>query len=87
MRLVTVCCFLALALAGCGAAPEPRRAPDLRGQRLDKAQDRLDDLGLRYDTSGGLVVVRYHWRVCDQTPRPGTRTTHVHLYVCREDDD
>jgi hypothetical protein len=81
--LVTLCCLL----AGCGGEPRPHRVPDLRDVRLDKAQDRLDGLGLDYDAEGGLVVIRSHWVVCDQWPLPARKATHVHLYVCHDEDD
>jgi beta-lactam-binding protein with PASTA domain len=76
---------LALLAAGCG---EGRRqaVPDVRGERLDVAQERLDGLGLRYETIGGGtfgVVVRSHWTVCRQDPRPGVVTRSVRLIVDR----
>jgi eukaryotic-like serine/threonine-protein kinase len=73
------------AALGCGttrAKPVPRVA----GERLDLAQDRLDELGLEYDTVGGGaagVVFRSHWRVCSQRPRPGTKARSVELFVAR----
>ena len=79
----------ALLAAGCGHV-SPRRVPDVTGERLDLAEDRLDDLGLRYETIGGGVfgiVVRSHWVVCDQEPAPGRVDTRVELYVERDCDD
>jgi hypothetical protein len=81
--LVTACCLL----TACGGEVKPQRVPELRNERLDKAQDRLDDLGFRYETDGGIVVIRRHWVVCDQWPPAGRRATLVHLYVCRDDWD
>jgi len=81
--LVTLCHLL----MGCGAEPRPHRVPDLRSVRLDLAQDRLDDLRLRYDVEGGFVVVRSHWVVCDQWPPAGRRAKHVRLYLCHHEDD
>ena len=81
--VVTVCCLL----VSCGGEAHVRRIPDLRYVRLDMAQDRLDDLGLRYDVEGGFVVVRSHWVVCDQWPPAGRKAKHVDLYVCHDEDD
>jgi len=90
MRTIAVI-LLALALAGCGAAPQPRRVPDVRGQRLDIAEARLDARGLRWEEIGGGVfgvVVRSHWYVEDQIPLPGRRATTVRLVVeCGDDGD
>ena len=61
--------------------------PDLRGERLDVAEDRLDSLGLRYEALGGGafgIVVRSHWTVCAQSPAPGRVATTVVLTVARE---
>ena len=82
--LVVAVCAL---LAGCGGEAHVRRIPDLHDVRLDMAQDRLDDLGVRYEVEGGLVVVRSHWVVCDQWPPAGRKASHVHLYVCHDEDD
>jgi hypothetical protein len=80
-----------LLAAGCGGGKvAPQRVPDVTGERLDIAEDRLDDLGLRYDAIGGGVlgiVVRSHWVVCSQEPAPGRRDTRVELYVERDCDD
>jgi beta-lactam-binding protein with PASTA domain len=75
---------VAAAVAGCG--PGRHAAPDVRGKRLDVAQARLDAVGLRYDTVGGGtfgVVVRSHWFVCEQEPKPGKVTKTVRLIVAR----
>lgn len=58
---------LALLLAGCGGKAEPKRVPDLRGQRLDLAEGRLEARGLDWEEIGGGtlgIVVRSHWYVC-----------------------
>jgi beta-lactam-binding protein with PASTA domain len=82
---VIIPALLLLALAGCGGS-EPQTAPDLRGTRLDVAERRLDSLGLEYERVGGGtfgIVVRSNWRVCDQRPRPGVRTSEITLVVGR----
>jgi hypothetical protein len=71
--------------AGCGAG-EPRAVPDVRGQRLDVAERRLDDAGLEYERVGGGafgIVVRSNWHVCSQSPAPGAEATRVRLVVDR----
>jgi hypothetical protein len=87
MKHAVVLATLCSVLVACGGEVRPHRVPDLRNERLDKAQDRLDDLGLRYETEGGLVVIRRHWHVCDQWPPPGRKATRVHLYVCHDEED
>jgi beta-lactam-binding protein with PASTA domain len=85
MSVKTLLLAGSLALAGCGGS-EPRTVPDLRGDRLDVAEERLDDLGLEYDEVGGGafgIVVRSNWEVCDQKPRPGARAAKVQLIVDR----
>jgi beta-lactam-binding protein with PASTA domain len=77
---------LVAALAGCGGDDEPQAVPDVRGERLDVAEERLDDAGLGYEEIGGGtfgIVVRSRWHVCDQEPRPGRRATEVRLIVAR----
>jgi len=86
MRLVLLL-TLAVALAGCGGAPSPKRVPDVRGQRLDVAEERLDARGLDWEEIGGGnlgIVVRSHWYVCSQEPRPGKKATTVRLVVERD---
>jgi hypothetical protein len=86
----TALILLALVLAGCGATPQPKRVPDVRGQRLDVAEARLDARGLQWEEVGGGVfgvVVRSHWYVEDQIPQPGKRATTVRLVVERNCDD
>jgi beta-lactam-binding protein with PASTA domain len=76
-----------LVLAGCGGTAQPKRVPDLRGQRLDLAEDRLDARGLDWEEIGGGtlgIVIRSHWWVCDQQPAPGTFGVTVKLVVERE---
>ena len=76
-----------LVLAGCGGTPQPKRVPDVRGQRLDLAEDRLDARGLDWEEIGGGnlgVVIRSHWWVCDQQPSPGKLARTVRLVVERE---
>jgi beta-lactam-binding protein with PASTA domain len=78
--------LLALAASGCRGDPEPRAVPDVRGQRLDVAERRLDGAGLEYERVGGGsfgIVVRSNWRVCDQDPKPGRRAGKVTLIVDR----
>jgi beta-lactam-binding protein with PASTA domain len=41
---------LVVAVAGCGR--EPHRVPDVTGERLDVAQERLEAAGLAYETIG-----------------------------------
>jgi beta-lactam-binding protein with PASTA domain len=75
---------VAVLVAGCGR--EERRVPDVTGQRLDVAQERLEAAGLAYDTLGGGtfgVVVRSNWFVCEQNPNPGVVAETVKLIVER----
>jgi beta-lactam-binding protein with PASTA domain len=72
--------------AGCGGDSEPKVVPDVRGQRLDVAERRLDGAGLEFERVGGGalgIVVRSNWSVCDQEPRPGARAAKVTLVVDR----
>ena len=76
-----------LLFAGCGGTAKPKRVPDLRGQRLDLAEDRLEAHGLDWEEIGGGslgIVIRSHWRVCDQEPMPGRLGRTVKLVVDRE---
>jgi hypothetical protein len=66
---------------------EPQRVPDVRGQRLDLAEDRLLLRGLDWEEIGGGnlgIVIRSHWWVCEQRPAPGHLGTTVRLVVERE---
>ena len=86
MRVIVAIAVLLL-LAGCGGRPEPKKIPELRGERLDLAEDRLDALGVDWEEIGGGnlgVVIRSHWWVCDQVPKPGHRASKVRLVVERE---
>ena len=74
----------AVLAGGCGGTAN--RVPDVEGDRLDVAQEQLDDAGLGYEVIGGGtlgVVVRSNWRVCDQDPAPGKRAKSVELRVAR----
>jgi beta-lactam-binding protein with PASTA domain len=76
-----------LLLIGCGGATKPKRVPDLRGQRLDLAENRLEARGLDWEEIGGGdlgIVIRSHWWVCDQEPLPGRLGRTVKLVVDRE---
>ena len=79
--------FLVAALvSGCGGQSEPKAAPDLRGERLDVAERRLDELGLEFERVGGGtfgIVVRSNWEVCKQEPAPGVTTRKLRLIVDR----
>ena len=84
--LIPVLSLLLFAAAGCGGEPEPTSAPELRGERLDVAERRLDELGLEFERVGGGalgIVVRSNWTVCRQQPAPGTQTSEVRLIVDR----
>jgi PASTA domain-containing protein len=82
--------ILVLLVAGCGGTAAPKRVPDVRGERLDVAEARLDARGLGWEEVGGGtfgVVVRSHWYVREQLPEPGRKATTVRLVVERCDDD
>jgi hypothetical protein len=77
-------------LAGCGHTVQPKKVPDLRGERLDLAEERLEARGLEWEEIGGGVfgvIVRSHWYVREQIPAPGKKATKVRLIVERDDDD
>lgn len=81
--------FIAVAflLAGCGETAKPKLVPDLRGQRLDLAESRLDARGLDWEEIGGGtlgIVIRSNWWVCDQQPSPGKLGRTVKLVVDRD---
>ena len=59
----------------------------MTGERLDVAEDILDDAGLPYDVDGGVVIIRSHWVVVRQIPRAGTRARLVHVVVRHDEDD
>jgi beta-lactam-binding protein with PASTA domain len=76
--------LLALLAAGCGG--EPHDVPNVAGERLDVAADRLEDEGLEYELLGGGtfgVVVKANWYVCEQDPSAGSRASSVELVVAR----
>jgi beta-lactam-binding protein with PASTA domain len=82
----TLLVVLAVLLAGCGGAATPKRVPELRGERLDFAEGKLEARGLDWEEIGGGnlgVVVRSHWYVCAQEPAPGKKATTVKLVVER----
>jgi|SRR5438445_2431736 len=73
-------------LAACGGPAKPKYVPDLRGQRLDLAEGQLAARGLDWEEIGGGtlgIVLRSHWLVCDQIPRPGRLGRTVKLVVER----
>ena len=90
MRLAAALAALgaSLVLASCG---ETRRArvPDVSGESLDVAEADLDAADLHYSVVGGGtfgVIVRSHWQVCRQSPKPGAVATKVTLVVARACD-
>jgi hypothetical protein len=71
-------------ITACGGGREARVVPDVRGQRLDRAERLLADQRLDWDEQGsdGLgVLVRSNWTVCGQTPPPGKLARRVVLHV------
>ena len=76
--------LLVLCLAGCGGDSHP--VPNVTGDRLDVAAERLEDRGLDYELIGGGtfgVVVKSNWYVCEQHPAGGSRAPSVELVVAR----
>ena len=89
MRKALLIAAVAL-LAGCGSASEPKRVPNVRYERLDVAEARLDARGIGWEEVGGGtlgVIVRSNWYVREQIPKPGAKATSVRLVVERCDDD
>jgi beta-lactam-binding protein with PASTA domain len=85
VKLYVATAAVLLSLAGCGSS-ELRTVPDLRNERLDVAEQRLDSLGLGYEEIGGGafgIVVRSEWQVCRQEPSPGKKASKVRLIVDR----
>lgn len=85
-RLTATALLAGLLLVAAGCGRQEHRAPDVTGLRLDLAQDRLEAVGLGYDTVGGGtfgVVIRSHWFVCEQEPKAGEVTKTVRLVVAR----
>ena len=75
-----------LFLVSCGGGREQRVVPDVRGQRLDRAERLLADQKLDWHeegTSGVAALVRSNWMVCDQAPAPGKLARRVTLSVAR----
>ena len=73
-------------VAGCGGSAKPRIVPELRGERLDVAESRLEARGLDWEEIGGGnlgIIVRSNWYVCSQEPAPGRKATTVRLVVER----
>jgi hypothetical protein len=61
--------------------------PNLVGERLDVAEDKLDQLGLNYKEIGGGtfgIVVRSNWTVCQTEPASGGQAARVRLIVDRD---
>jgi hypothetical protein len=88
MRTALLIAVVALA-AGCGATAQPKRVPNVRYERLDVAEARLDARGLGWEEIGGGtfgVIVRSNWYVREQIPKPGAKATTVRLVVERCDD-
>jgi hypothetical protein len=90
MKIAVVIGLVAL-LAGCGGSgpATPRKVPNVRGERLDYAEAKLEARGLQWEEVGGGtfgVVVRSHWYVDDQLPAPGKKATTVKLFVVHDDD-
>jgi len=65
-----------LFLVGCGGGGEQRVVPDVRGQRLDRAERVLGD--------GDPVLVDRLWTVCTQSPDGGTRGRFVELHIAHD---
>jgi beta-lactam-binding protein with PASTA domain len=76
-----------LFLVGCGGSGrEARVVPDVRGQRLDRAESLLADQKLDWreeGTSGVAALVRSNWKVCSQAPAPGKFARRVVLGVAK----
>ena len=76
---------LLVGATACGAT-RPATAPDVRGARLEVAEDTLDAAGLHhYAVGGGAfgIALPSRWTVCSQIPRPGAQATEVTLVVER----
>ncbi len=75
-----------LFVVACGGGREERVVPDVRGQRLDRAERLLADQKLDWDQEGdpGLgLLVRSNWTVCGQSPAPGKLARRVVLRVAK----
>ena len=88
MRTALLIAFVVV-LAGCGGTAQSKRVPNVRYERLDVAEARLDARGLGWEEVGGGalgVIVRSNWYVREQIPKAGTKATTVRLVVERCDD-
>jgi PASTA domain len=71
------------------AQPQGTAVPQLVGQRLDDALDRLETSGLKGEVDGGGlfgIIDESNWRVDEQDPSPGARLRQgdtVRLHVER----
>jgi beta-lactam-binding protein with PASTA domain len=76
-------------LAGC-ADSNPKAIPDVSGATLDVAEAELAAADLHFSVVGGGtfgVIVRSHWQVCRQSPKPGAVAKNVTLTVARSCDE
>jgi hypothetical protein len=88
MRKALLIALVAL-VAGCGATSDAKRVPNVRYERLDLAEARLDARGIGWEEVGGGtfgVIVRSNWYVREQIPKPGAKARTVRLVVERCDD-
>ena len=75
-----------LFVVACGGGREERVVPDVRGQRLDRAERLLADQKLDWEEEGGSelgLIVRSNWTVCEQAPAPGKLARRVVLRVAK----
>src|ERR671922_1125757 len=88
----------ALCLVGCGeerrertpaSPPAATVVPNLEGENLDEAEERLDSLGIGYSVDSGddEVVFEHLWTVCYQSPEAGSHARFVELTVEHICDD
>jgi beta-lactam-binding protein with PASTA domain len=62
--------------------PTPGIVPNVTGWRLDEAEERLEELGFRFETyADDEIVVPANWIVCSQYPAGGDAGGSVDLYV------
>ncbi|MGD0273677.1 MAG: PASTA domain-containing protein [Gaiellaceae bacterium] len=84
--IISLALVVTLALtAGCSHA-KPRHVPDVRGERLDIAEAKLETQGLSYEIHGGGklgVIDDSNWWVCSQNPQVGRWATKVDLAVAK----
>ena len=77
---------LVLLVAACGEGREDRVVPDVRGERLDRAERLLAEQKLdasETGAEGAAGLVRKNWTVCAQHPAPGKLARSVRLVVAR----